>query len=81
MTRRRIINEKSRADEIPPAARLVIAVLVLAARDYEDGDRKAAEFIAGSSFDYWCTLIGANPAYVRRRIEREMRPQSRGARA
>jgi hypothetical protein len=75
---RRIINEKGRADEIQPAARLVIAVLTLAARDYWSGDSSAAVFIASPSFDSWCTLIGANPSYLRRRIEREMPPQGKG---
>lgn len=82
MTRRIIVKDAGRdADDITPAARLVIAVLTQAANDYMRGDSSAAVFIAGPSFDYWCTLIGANPSYVRRRIEREMPPQREGASA
>lgn len=53
---------------ISPAARLVIAILHQAATDYAAGSPRAAAFIRGRTFDFYCDLINANPDYLRRRI-------------
>lgn len=60
---------------ISPAARLVIAVLLQAARDYKRGDPSAHVFIRSADFDLWCDLINTNPDYLRRRIIRDLQPR------
>ena len=62
----------TRDKDIPPPARVIVAVIKCAIEDLASGRasvrRQAREYLDGEMLDYHCGLLGLDAAYVRRMV-------------